>query len=475
MRPKKSEFTKWIEYVLREARIADYTYPVKGCGIRLPYGQKIRLGVIELMRRILEENGVEEVYFPTLIPKSVFEREKEFIEGFSGETYRVTHGGKEKLSEPLALRPTSETAMYRVFSKRVKNPGDLPIRIRQVANVFRYETKQTRPLIRVREITTFIEAHEAFATRDEAYEAFVKAIEAYKRFFDSLGIPYVISVRPDRDKFAGADMTVAFDTVMPTGRSLQIGTVHFLGQNFSKAFNISWGTPEGKKEYARQICYGISERVIMSIIAIHGDDYGLRLPSLVAPKKAIIIPIFGKKGAYKEVVEKYSLELSEEFGIPVDLTPETPGSKYYLYDLLGVPVRIEVGKKEADEGTLTIKLRAMKGRIRIKRDEFDLDKLLKMNDEELSRQARERFEGMRGGPMSFREAIDRMYDEYGRFRGGIYDVYATEKEARKYSEYVDVLGKPRGSDENIVRIARSYRFLYTTKRSSFFVPSFNTP
>ena len=195
----------------------------------------------------------------------------------------------------------------------------------------------------------------------------------------------------------------------------------------------------------------------MSIIAIHGDDLGLRLPSRVAPKKAIIIPIFGKKAAYREEVLEYAREVSREFGIPIDLSPDTPGSKYYLYDLLGVPVRIEIGKKEADERSLTIKLRASKERIKLKFEEFDLEKLLKQNDELLAKSARERFESLRGGPMSFREAIDRMFDEYGRFRGGIYDIYADDKEAKKYSEYVDVLGRPREEEnKNIVRIARSY-------------------
>ena len=250
----------------------------------------------------------------------------------------------------LALRPTSETSIYYMMKLWVKVHTDLPIKLYQIVNTFRYETKHTRPLIRLREIMTFKEAHTAHATKEEAEEQVKEAIEIYKKFFDTLGIPYLVSKRPDWDKFPGAEYTMAFDTIFPDGRTMQIGTVHNLGQNFAKTFEIIFETPTGDKDYAYQTCYGISDRIIASIIAIHGDEKGLILPPIVAPIQVVIVPLIFK-GKEEMVMNKakeiYNL-LKDKFRVHLDDRDIRPGRKFNDWELKWVPLRIEIGPKDIE-------------------------------------------------------------------------------------------------------------------------------
>ena len=227
-----TDFSEWFHDILEEAEIIDMRYPVKGMHVWLPQGFKIRKYTLNILRNILDEDH-EEVLFPLLIPEDELAKEAIHVKGFEDEVYWVTHGGLTKLNKKLALRPTSETAMYPMFSLWVRSHSDLPMKFYQVVNTFRYETKHTRPLIRVREITTFIEAHTVHINKEDTENQVNRAIEIYKMFFDSLGIPYVITTRPEWDKFPGADYTVAFDTLLNDGKTLQIGTVHNLGQTFA--------------------------------------------------------------------------------------------------------------------------------------------------------------------------------------------------------------------------------------------------
>ncbi|RLG56449.1 MAG: proline--tRNA ligase, partial [Candidatus Hydrothermarchaeota archaeon] len=244
------KFSEWYNDIIEKAEILDVRYPVKGLYVWYPYGFKIREHVMEIIRKLLDEKGHEEVLFPLLIPEHEFRKEAKHIKGFEDEVYWVTHGGLEPLEVKLALRPTSETAMYPIFKLWIRSHADMPLKVYQIVNTFRYETKHTRPLIRLREITTFKEAHTAHATWEDAEHQVKEAIEIYKKFFDTLGIPYMISRRPDWDKFPGAEYTMAFDTIFPDGRTLQIGTVHNLGQNFSKTFEITFENINGVQEYA---------------------------------------------------------------------------------------------------------------------------------------------------------------------------------------------------------------------------------
>ena len=303
-----TDFSEWFHDILEEAEIIDMRYPIKGMHVWLPQGFKIRKHTLNILRDILDEDH-EEVLFPLLIPEDELAKEAIHVKGFEDEVYWITHGGLTKLNKKLALRPTSETAMYPMFSLWVRSHSDLPMKFYQVVNTFRYETKHTRPLIRVREITTFTEAHTIHINKEDTENQVNRAVEIYKMFFDALGIPYVITTRPEWDKFPGADYTVAFDTLLNDGKTLQIGTVHNLGQTFARTFDITYETESGEHEYVYQTCYGLSDRVIASILGVHGDEKGLCIPPAVSPYQIVIVPIIFKKGG--EEVLKFCKEIKE--------------------------------------------------------------------------------------------------------------------------------------------------------------------
>ncbi|HNR26378.1 MAG TPA: proline--tRNA ligase, partial [Methanobacteriaceae archaeon] len=354
-----SKFSEWFHNILIEAEIIDTRYPIKGMHVWLPQGFQIRKNALKLLKSILDEDH-EEVLFPLLIPEDELAKEAIHVKGFEEEVYWITHGGLTPLGKKLALRPTSETAMYPMFALWVRSHQDLPLRFYQVVNTFRYETKHTRPLIRVREITTFKEAHTVHATSQEAEEQVERAVEIYSSFFDLMGIPYVVTRRPDWDKFPGADYTMAFDTLLPDGKTLQIGTVHNLGQTFAQTFQITYETEDGQHEYVYQTCYGLSDRIIASIIGVHGDEGGLSLPPAVAPYQVVIVPIIFKEGA-QEVLDFCSQVKNQlsRAGIRVHLDSRDlrAGKKFYEWEMRGVPLRIEIGPREIREGKMVLKRR----------------------------------------------------------------------------------------------------------------------
>jgi len=358
-RTKKHEsFSEWFEQVTLHTMVYDYRFPVKGCGVWPGYGFKLRKHVLDVMRRLLDESGHEECLFPTLVPQSLLGREAEHVRSFEGEVFWVTRGGFTELGEKLALRPTSETVIMPMLKLWIKDYKDLPVKLYQVVSVFRYETKATHPMIRVREVTTFKEGHSAHATYEDAENHVWSIVELYKKFFDELCIPYLISRRPDWDKFAGAVYSIAFDTVMPDGRALQIGTVHHLGQNFSRAFDVKYLKPDGSHDYVWTTSYGISERVIAALISIHGDDHGLVLPPNVAPIQAVVVPIpyKGREAeVYNEARRAYGELKAAGFRAAIDDRQDvTPGSKFYEWELKGVPIRVEIGPRDVERGTATL-------------------------------------------------------------------------------------------------------------------------
>ena len=250
-----------------------------------------------------------------------------------------------------------------MYALWIRTHIDLPIKYYQIVNTFRYETKHTRPLIRVREITTFKEAHTAHATKEESDEQIQDFIAIYKEFFDDLGIPYLISKRPEWDKFPGADYTMAFDVIMPNGKTLQIGTIHNLGQTFAKTFNITFEDKDGEHKLVYQTCAGVSDRVIASVIGIHGDEKGLRLPPKVSPNQVTIIPILFKKGK-EEVLAKCS-EIKEQLeakGLRVNIDDRDirPGKKFNDWELKGTPLKLELGPRDL-ENNITVAMRRDEG------------------------------------------------------------------------------------------------------------------
>lgn len=357
----EKEFSRWFDWILEEAGLYDYgRYPVKGMGVWRPYGFQIRRRIIELIREILDKRGHEEVLFPILIPELLLRKEKEHVKGFEDEVYWVTHGGLESLDVKLALRPTSETSITYMETFWLKSYRQLPKKYYQIVSIFRYETKATRPLIRLREVTTFKEAHTVHDTFEDAERQVLEAIESYKEFFDRLGIPYLISRRPEWDKFAGALYTIAFDTIMPDGRTLQIGTAHNLGQNFTKAFDFKIQLADESLDYPWQTSYGISDRIVATVVSLHGDDNGLVLPPNIAPVQVVVIPIPARTDEDKRLVKEFLssvVNVLEELKLRyrVDDREELrPGAKFYYWDARGVPIRIEVGAREAKEGKVTL-------------------------------------------------------------------------------------------------------------------------
>ncbi len=368
--PPKEEFSEWYHELIQRAEIMDVRYPVKGLYVWYPFGFKIRRSVYGILREIMDREH-EEVYFPALIPETELGKEGEHIKGFEDEVYWVTHGGKDELDVKLALRPTSETAMYPMFKLWIRSHADLPLKVYQIVNTFRYETKHTRPLIRLREITSFKEAHTVHSTFEEAEEQVKKAVGYYKEFYERLAIPCIICKRPEWDKFPGAVYTIAFDAVMPDGRTLQVGTVHNLGDNFAKTFEITYETVNGEHSFAYQTCYGISERCIAALISIHGDDLGLVLPFEVSPVQIVVIPVL-YKGKEEEVL-RVCREISEElkkYRVFVDEGEERPGAKYYKWELKGAAIRIEVGPREVEENTVVVSFRDERRKFKVKRDEI---------------------------------------------------------------------------------------------------------
>ncbi|MFH1822040.1 MAG: proline--tRNA ligase [Methanobacteriota archaeon] len=350
------DFSGWFGDILQDADVMDTRYPVKGLYVWLPYGMKLRNRVFSILRGLHEATGHQEVQFPLLIPETLFQKEADHIKGFGGQVYWVTHGGHEKLDVKLALRPTSETSMYPMFALWIRTHADLPIKVYQVVNIFRYETKMTKPMIRLREVTAFKEAHTAHATQEEAETQVNEAVGIYKKFYDELGVPCVVSKRPPWDTFAGAHYSIAFDALTPDGKALQIGTVHNLGQNFAKVYGLKYEDADGKHHHVYQTCYGISERSVAAAIMIHGDDSGLCLPPDVAPIQAVIVPI-----PYKEKeapVEKMASDLKEELAAAglrthVDDRDIRPGNKFYYWERRGVPLRIEIGPKDVEKEQVT--------------------------------------------------------------------------------------------------------------------------
>ena len=351
-------FGDWFRNVLIDAGIMDYRYPIKGCGVWLPYGFKVRRNVLQILRDLLDSTGHEEALFPLMIPETSLAKESTHVRSFEGECFWVTRGGFEPLQVKYALRPTSETVIAPMLKLWIRSHADLPLKLYQVVNIFRYETKATRPILRMREVTTFKEAHTAHATLEEAEAQVQEGMEVYKKFFDELGVPYCISRRPDWDKFAGALYSVAFDMICPDGRSLQIGTVHNLGQNFAKAFDIAYETKEGSQEHIWQTCYGISGRGIAAVLIAHGDDHGVVLPPKIAPIQVVIVPIPYKEmdKQINKICEDMTSKLKEaNVRVELDLrTDLTPGSKFYHWELRGVPLRIEIGPRDVEKNEATI-------------------------------------------------------------------------------------------------------------------------
>jgi prolyl-tRNA synthetase len=386
MKNPKNNFSEWYTEVIQEAGLADIRYNVKGFLAHMPWSVRTMKRMYCILENELESKGHEPAWFPALVPESYFKKEEEHAEGFSADVFWVTEGGSDnkKLSERLALRPTSETAMYSMFSLWIRTWRDLPFKLYQSCQVWRFEGKSTRPFIRGREFY-WTEAHDVFETKEEAEKQVGEDMEITENVLKQFAIPFIFFKRPEHDKFKGAVCTYAADSIMPDGKIIQLPSTHFLGQNFSKAFNIKFVDREGKERYAWQTCYGPAIwRIFGALIAIHGDDKGLILPPSVAPVTVVIIPIYFKDSEKKVLSKAHSIKkLLESKGIctRVDEREEhTPGWKYNYWELKGVPLRIEVGPRDIERKQLVLVRRDTGGKATIKESEL-VDKVRKLSDE----------------------------------------------------------------------------------------------
>jgi prolyl-tRNA synthetase len=304
----------------------------------------------------LQEKGHKPYYFPSVIPEKNLLLEKEHVQGFEPEVFWVTHGGSTKLQEKLALRPTSETAFYQMFSLWIRSYKDLSFKTYQRANVFRYETKATRPFLRGREFY-WIEAHCAHRTLKDAEKQVREDMETTKQVMhDIFGLPFIFFERPGWDKFPGAEKTFAADVLNPDGKVVQQPSTHLLGQNFSKPFNVKFRDKDGREKYCHITCYGPAiSRIFASIVIVHGDSKGLKFPWRIAPKQVVVIPIQLSKKTIKKAEETAEKLRKDNIDVELDLDREKrPGEKFYFWEMKGVPLRIEIGEKEIREKELTV-------------------------------------------------------------------------------------------------------------------------
>ncbi len=355
---KEADFSSWYDEVLQEAELVDIRYGVKGFIIYRPNIMRIINQVYELYDKELEKTDHSPCQFPVVIPLSYFKKESVHVKGFEDEVFWVTKAGSHELEEPMILRPTSETAIYPMYSLWIRTYRDLPIKYYQTGSVYRYETRATRPLLRGREFL-WIETHNVYSSIEDAREQVKQDMNIAKEvLYEKCGIPFLMLDRPEWDRFAGAQRTYGFDTLLPDGKAIQIVTTHLLGDNFSKVFDIQFEDKDGTKKLGQQTCCGPGiSRIAASVICIHGDDYGLVLPFDMAPVQVVIVPIVFK-GEEKLVMEKCTdiKRTIEQSGIRVKLDERdmSAGAKFYYWELMGTPIRVEIGPKEVQNHSVTI-------------------------------------------------------------------------------------------------------------------------
>src|SRR5687768_9787208 len=364
--PTRSEdFAEWYNQLVIRADLADYT-PVRGCMVVKPYGWALWENITSWLDAEFKKTGHVNAAFPTLIPLSFFEKEKEHVEGFSPQLAVVTHGGGEKLEEPLVVRPTSETIIGYMYSKWIQSWRDLPLLIVQWGSVHRWEIR-TKLFLRTTEFY-WHEGHTAHASAEEAREEMYRILDIYEQFSrQEAAIPVFKGAKSETERFPGAQITTSIEAMMQDKRALQSGTSHYFGQNFAKAFDIQFLDQSNTLQYCYTTSWGFSTRVIGAIIMTHGDDQGLVMPPKLAPIQAVIVPIYksdAEKSKVIEVADKVFFELKAA-GIRVKMDNRqevTPGFKYNDWELRGVPVRVEIGPKDVEKDSVALARRDVPGR-----------------------------------------------------------------------------------------------------------------
>ena len=346
------DYARWYTDVVQKAELADYS-PVKGCMVIRPYGFGLWENMRDGLDRRFKETGHVNAYFPMLIPESFMHREAEHVEGFSPELAVVTHGGGKKLEEPLVIRPTSETIIWDMYRKWIQSHRDLPLLINQWANVVRWEMR-TRLFLRTTEFL-WQEGHTAHATAEEAEEETLRMLDVYADFAETdMAVPVIKGLKTEQEKFAGAVRTYCIESLMGDRKALQAGTSHNLGQNFARAFDVTFQNEQGERELVWATSWGVSTRLVGALVMAHGDDDGLVLPPRLAPIQTVIVPIYKTdEERAATVAESHRVAgLLKDAGLRVHVDDRDnfkPGWKYAEWELKGVPLRLEIGPKDLEK------------------------------------------------------------------------------------------------------------------------------
>ncbi len=349
----ETDFPQWYTDVVIKTKLVDYG-PVKGTMVIRPYGYAIWENIQRELDSRFKQAGVENAYFPLLIPMSFMTKEAEHVEGFAPEVAVVTHAGGAKLEEPLVVRPTSETIIGHMMGKWVESWRDLPLRQNQWCNVMRWE-KTTRPFLRTSEFL-WQEGHSVYATGEEAERETLNMLRLYEEFAKNvLCMPVLTGQKTEKEKFAGAVATYGMEAMMHDGKSLQSGTTHYMGQNFAKAFGVQFTGKDGVLQYGYTMSYGVSTRLIGALIMTHGDQRGLVLPPPVAPVQVVIVPIAAKKEGVLEACGALKERLiSAGVRVKLDDSENSPGWKFNEWEMKGVPLRVELGPRDIENGKMTV-------------------------------------------------------------------------------------------------------------------------
>ena len=387
-----TDFAQWYTDVVLKTDMVDYG-PVKGTMVIKPYGYAIWENIQQYMNKEFKKRGVKNAYFPMLIPESFLKKEAEHVEGFAPEVAVVTHAGGEELNEKLIIRPTSETIICDMYSKWINSYRDLPMAMNQWCNVLRWE-KTTRPFLRTSEFL-WQEGHTVQATPEDAAKDTQEMLKVYADCLKNLlAIPTLTGRKTENEKFAGAVATYGMEAIMKDGKCLQAGTTHDLGQNFAKASNIKFLNKEGVLEYGYSTSWGVSTRLIGALVMVHGDERGLRMPPNVAPIQAVIIPIASKKeGVLEKCQEVQNALENADLRIELDNSNNTPGWKFNEYEMKGVPLRLEIGPRDIENGVATAVRRDTHEKVQLSLSNIveEVKNLLKDIQENMYAQAEENF------------------------------------------------------------------------------------
>lgn len=351
---RKADLSEWYSQALLVSGIIDKRFETKGAFVWKGYGYKAMMNIKKRWDELFQEVGIEEYYFPLIVPIKYCEQNEAWWKGFKEEGYKVIAGSDNTVQG--ALRPTGEPAMYPMFALWTRSKNDLPIRLYETVSSFRYETKHTRPLIRDREITVWHEIHTAHATREEAQAEMELHMKLWDILWTDLALPIFKVKKPAWECFPGAVGAIEYYSTTPEGRVMENGSVNNLGQAYSKKFNIKYQDTDGTEKYAWQVCTGNGARLLAASLIVHGDDKGFIMPPRIAPIKAVIVPIIFK-GKEKDVMKKCKSlyeKLKKKMNVHFDDRDETAGSKFFDWEIKGVPIRIEVGPKDVEKKQVVI-------------------------------------------------------------------------------------------------------------------------